>query len=112
MHEPDAGPADRSERRRRLAELAALFTRLGFTAFGGPAAHIAMMEDEVVQRRRWLSREAFVDLIGAVNLIPGPNSTELAIHVGRERAGMAGLLVAGTCFILPAALTTGVLAWA
>lgn len=112
MHEPDAGPADRSERRRRLAELAALFTRLGFTAFGGPAAHIAMMEDEVVQRRRWLSREAFVDLIGAVNLIPGPNSTELAIHVGRERAGMAGLLVAGTCFILPAAVTTGVLAWA
>lgn len=86
----------------RLRELAFLFLKLGTTAFGGPAAHIAMMEDEVVRRRQWLSREKFLDLIGAVNLIPGPNSTELAIHIGYMRAGFAGLLVAGLCFILPA----------
>jgi len=70
-----------------LRELALLFGKLGFTAFGGPAAHVAMMEDEVVRRRQWLSREQFLDLVGATNLIPGPNSTELAIHIGRERAG-------------------------
>ncbi len=86
----------------RLRELALLFLKLGSTAFGGPAAHIAMMEEEVVQRRKWLSREKFLDLIGAVNLIPGPNSTELAIHIGFMRAGFAGLLAAGICFILPA----------
>ena len=95
-----------------LRELAALFARLGFTAFGGPAAHIAMMEDEVVRRRGWLSRARFLDLLGATNLIPGPNSTELAIHIGHDRAGWAGLVVAGACFILPAvAIVTG-LAWA
>src|SRR5258707_10494151 len=99
-------------RARRLWELAALFLRLGLTAFGGPAAHIAMMEDEVVARRRWLTREEFVDLLGATNLIPGPNSTEMAIHVGRKRAGWAGLLVAGSCFIVPAAVVTVALAWA
>ncbi|GIV77036.1 MAG: chromate transporter [Litorilinea sp.] len=96
----------------RLGELARLFTRLGFTAFGGPAAHIAMMHDEVVVRRRWLDEQHFLDMIGAVNLVPGPNSTEMAIHVGYSRAGWRGLLVAGTCFILPAALIVGVLAWA
>ena len=94
-----------------LGELAALFLRLGVTAFGGPAAHIAMMQDEVVERRRWLTSEEFLDLLGATNLIPGPNSTEMAIHIGRRRAGTGGLLVAGICFILPAALITFALAW-
>ena len=79
---------------------------------GGPAVHIAMMEEEVVTRRRWMSREAFLDFLGATNLIPGPNSTEMAIHVGRIRAGWPGLLVAGISFILPAALMVGTLAWA
>ncbi|MHB1033437.1 MAG: chromate efflux transporter [Pirellulales bacterium] len=88
--------------RSRLWELARLFLRLGTTAFGGPAAHVAMMEDEVVRRRGWITREKFLDLLGAVNLIPGPNSTEMAIHIGYLRAGWAGLLVAGVCFIVPA----------
>jgi len=95
-----------------LGELARLFLRLGTVGFGGPAAHIAMMEDEVVRRRRWLSREEFVDLVGATNLIPGPNSTEMAIHIGRARAGWLGLLVAGTCFILPATVIVGACGWA
>jgi chromate transporter len=94
-----------------LGELAFLFLRLGATAFGGPAAHIAMMEDEVVRRRRYLSREEFLDLLGATNLIPGPNSTEMAIHVGHRRAGWPGLFVAGMSFILPAALIVWGLAW-
>ena len=98
--------------RQRLTELAALFLRLGTTAFGGPAAHIAMMRDEVVLRRRWMSDAEFLDLLGATNLIPGPNSTEMAIHVGHRRAGWPGLVVAGACFILPAAAITLVLAWA
>jgi chromate transporter len=87
-----------------LLELALLFLKLGATAVGGPAAHIAMMEDEVVRRRSWLTREQFLDLVGAANLIPGPNSTELAIHIGRMRAGWRGLLVAGVAFIAPAAV--------
>ena len=95
----------------RLLELATLFSKLGVTAFGGPAAHIAMMEDEVVERRRWLDRQHFLDLIGATQLIPGPNSTEMVMHVGYERAGWRGLVVAGSCFILPAALLTGLFAW-
>jgi chromate transporter len=95
-----------------LKEVALLFLRLGFTAFGGPAAHVALMEDEVVRRRRWLSRDEFLDLLGATNLIPGPNSTELAIHLGHRRGGWAGLLVAGVCFILPAMLLTLGAAWA
>jgi chromate transporter len=95
-----------------LGEVARLFLKLGTVAFGGPAAHIAMMEDEVVRRRGWLSREAFLDYLGATNLIPGPNSTEMAIHIGHARAGWPGLLVAGTCFILPAALIVAGLAWA
>src|SRR5438094_898008 len=93
-----------------LGELALLFLKLGATAFGGPAAHIAMMEDEVVRRRAWLSREEFLDLLGATNLIPGPSSTEMAIHIGDRKAGWAGLLVAGSCFILPAALLVTVIA--
>ena len=95
-----------------LRELAALFLRLGITAFGGPAAHIAMMRDEVVDRRRWLSDKEFLDLVAATNLIPGPNSTELAIHLGYRRGGLAGLALAGVCFILPAALVVGCIAWA
>ncbi|WP_437622669.1 chromate efflux transporter [Sorangium sp. So ce1151] len=95
-----------------LWELARLFLRLGATAFGGPAAHVAMMEDEVVRRRGWMTREDFLDLYGATNLIPGPSSTELAIHIGHRRAGWAGLLVAGGCFIVPAALITLGFAWA
>lgn len=92
------------------SELARLFVKLGFIAFGGPAAHVAMMRDEVVSRRGWLSEQEFLDLVGATNLIPGPNSTELAIHIGRLRAGWRGLLLAGACFIVPAALMVGVLA--
>ena len=98
--------------RTRLAELAALFLKLGTIGFGGPAAHIALMEDEVVHRRKWLAREAFLDYVGAMNLIPGPNSTELAIAIGRERAGWAGLVVAGVSFIVPAAVIVTVVAWA
>ena len=95
-----------------LRDLALLFFRLGTTAFGGPAAHIAMMEDEVVRRRRWLTRERFLDLLGATNLIPGPNSTEMAIHIGHQQAGWSGLLVAGCAFIVPAAAITLAFAWA
>jgi len=99
-------------RARGLAELAAIFLRLGATAFGGPAAHIAMFEDEVVRRRGWLSRDRFLDMLGATQMIPGPNSTEMAIHLGYERAGYAGVVVAGLSFILPAALVTLTFAWA
>ena len=94
-----------------LKEVAGLFLKLGITGFGGPAAHIALMQSEVVTKRRWLTDQHFLDLIGATNLIPGPNSTELAIHIGYERAGWKGLIVAGLCFILPAVLITGVFAW-
>ena len=95
-----------------LGELARLFLKLGTIGFGGPAAHIALMEDEVVRHRGWLTREAFLDYLGATNLIPGPNSTELAIEIGRDRAGFPGLVVAGVAFILPAALIVGITAWA
>jgi chromate transporter len=94
-----------------LSELAGLFLRLGTTSFGGPAAHIALMEEEVVRRRQWLTSEQFLDYVGATNLIPGPNSTELAIHIGHARAGWPGLVVAGLCFILPAALLMSVVGW-
>ena len=95
-----------------LAEVAKQFLRLGFIAYGGPAAHVAMMEEEFVRRRGWLTRERFLDLVGAVNLLPGPSSTELAIYLGEVRAGLPGLIVAGACFILPAAFLVGALAWA
>ena len=95
----------------RLLQLARLFFKLGVVGFGGPAAHIAMMEDEVVVRRNWMSREHFLDLVGATNLIPGPNSTEMTMHVGYTVAGAPGLVVAGASFILPAALITGAFAW-
>jgi chromate transporter len=94
----------------QLLELAAVFLKLGVVSFGGPAAHIALMRRELVERRRWLTTQEFLDLIGAVNLIPGPNSTEMAIHVGRLRAGWPGLIVAGTCFIVPAMAVVGAVA--
>jgi chromate transporter len=94
-----------------LRELAKLFLKLGIIGFGGPAAHIAMMREEVVVKKNWLSEQHFLDLLGATNLIPGPNSTEMAIHIGRERAGWKGLIVAGLCFIMPAVLITGLFAW-
>ena len=93
-----------SRKSREWAEVALAFLRLGVTAFGGPAAHIAMMEHEFVRRRRWLTHAEFLDLLGAVNLIPGPNSTQLAIFIGYRRAGWVGLLLGGLCFILPAML--------
>lgn len=95
-----------------LTELARLFLRLGLIGFGGPAAHVALMEREIVRQRGWLSHDEFLDLVGATNLIPGPNSTELAMHIGHRRAGWRGLVVAGAAFILPAALLVGVIAWA
>jgi chromate transporter len=94
-----------------LRDVARLFLKLGTLGFGGPAAHIALMEDEVVRRRGWMSRDRFLDLLGATNLIPGPNSTEMAIHVGHERAGWRGLVVAGACFILPAFVIVLACAW-
>jgi len=105
-------PAEHPAVRGSLKELAFFFLRLGFTAFGGPAAHIAIMEDELVRRRKWLSREKFLDLLGASSLIPGPSSSELAIHIGYLRAGWAGLLLGGACFIFPAAILVGIIAWA
>ena len=96
----------------RLTELAKLFLKIGVIGFGGPAAHLAMFEDEIVHRRGWLTDKEFLDLLGATNLIPGPNSTEMAIHVGHKRAGFAGLVVAGACFILPAMLIVMACAWA
>lgn len=95
-----------------LAEVARVSLKLGFTAFGGPAAHIAMLREEAVVRRRWLSDADFLDLIGATNLIPGPNSTEMVMHIGHLRAGWRGLIVAGALFILPAAAIVLALAWA
>ena len=94
-----------------LKEIAKLFLKLGIIGFGGPAAHIAMMQDEVVVKRKWLTEQHFLDLIGATNLIPGPNSTEMAIHIGHEKGGWKGLIIAGLCFILPAVLITGIFAW-
>lgn len=95
----------------RIKEIAKLFLKLGFIGFGGPAAHIAMMQQEVVIKRKWMAEQHFLDLLGATNLIPGPNSTEMAIHIGYDKAGWKGLLVAGLCFILPAVFITGIFAW-
>ena len=108
---PTGGPGAAGAAGGRVGELAGLFLRLGVTAFGGPAGHIAMMHDEVVRRRGWVGDERFVDLIGATNLIPGPNSTELAIYLGWDRARGRGLVVAGVCFIAPSAVIVGTLAW-
>jgi chromate transporter len=95
----------------RVAEVAKLFLTLGVIGFGGPAAHIALMRDEVVRRRQWLDDTEFLEMVGATNLIPGPNSTELAIHLGHRRAGWRGLLVGGVCFIAPAVVIVSVIAW-
>ena len=101
-----------TETKSNLGEVGLLFLRLGLTAFGGPAAHIALMQQEVVERRKWLTQEEFLDLLGASNLVPGPSSTELAIHIGFRQARWAGLLLAGVCFILPAFLIVMGIAWA
>src|ERR1044072_1732446 len=94
-----------------LIEIAKLFLKLGVIGFGGPAAHIALMQQEVVTKRQWMTAQHFLDLVGATNLIPGPNSTEMAMHIGRDRAGGKGVVVAGACFILPAVIITGLFAW-
>jgi chromate transporter len=99
------------EEKSSLTEIAKLFLKLGCIGFGGPAAHIAMMQKEVVEKRKWLTQQHFLDLVGATNLIPGPNSTEIAIHIGYEKGGWKGLIVAGLCFILPAVLITGFFAY-
>jgi chromate transporter len=99
------------EEQASLKDIAKLFLKLGIIGFGGPAAHIAMMQDEVVTKRKWLSETHFLDLLGATNLIPGPNSTEMAIHIGHEKGGWKGLLIAGLCFILPAVFITGIFAY-
>ncbi|MCC6359164.1 MAG: chromate efflux transporter [Phycisphaerales bacterium] len=104
-------PGTPTKRSQDLCELALMFLRLGATAFGGPAVHIALLEHEVVNRRKWLTHEEFLDLLGVTNLIPGPNSTEMAIHIGSRRAGWRGLIVAGCCFIVPAFLITLSFAW-
>lgn len=114
MSEIDTTPSSQfneAEKPNRLAEVASLFLRLGFTAFGGPAAHIAMMRREMVQQRHWISDEHFLDLLGVINLVPGPNSTELAIYLSYLRAGWLGLIIGGACFIAPAMLIVLVLAW-
>lgn len=95
----------------KLKEVALVFFKLGCFAFGGPAAHIAMMEDEIIEKRKWMTRDYFLDLIGTTNLIPGPNSTEMTMHCGYERAGKAGLFVAGIAFIFPATLITALIAY-
>ncbi len=111
MEAKNASPTRTEPESQRLREVAAFFFRLGWTAFGGPAAHIAMMREEVVRRRKWVSEERFLDLLGLANIIPGPSSTELAIYLGYARAGFAGLVLAGTLFILPALLIVLVFAW-
>ena len=99
-------------KQKHLDEVARLFFKLGCIGFGGPAVHIAMMEEEVVRKRKWITPEHFLDLVGATNLIPGPNSTEMTMHIGHERAGWKGLVVAGACFIIPAVIITSIFAWA
>src|SRR5699024_1520917 len=112
---PDAVPGEASQEAAEapvsLTILARLFLKLGIIGFGGPAAHIALMEDEVVQRRRWIGRQEFLDLLGATNLIPGPTSTEMSLHVGLRKGGFLGMCVSGGCFILPSALLTVGFAW-
>ena len=95
----------------KLKQVAAVFFKLGLFAFGGPAAHIAMMEHEVVTKRAWMTREHYLDLIGATNLIPGPNSTEMTMHCGYQRAGKKGLFIAGISFIFPAVFITAILGY-
>jgi len=96
---------------RELKEIAFIFLKLGFITFGGPATHIALFEEEIVAKRKWITHKHFLDLVGATNLIPGPNSTEMAMHTGQHRAGFAGLITAGICFTLPSVLITGIFAY-
>jgi chromate transporter len=111
LMQPDANLTQPEEKpEKRLTDVAKLFLKLGIIGFGGPAVHIALMQEEVVRKRRWIEEEHFLDLVGATNLIPGPNSTELTMHIGRERAGWKGLIVAGCCFIGPAVLITALFA--
>lgn len=112
MENPEAKTKIPAVKSGNLAEVVKLYLRLGFTAFGGPAAHIGMMHDEIVARRGWLTDEQFLDLVGATNLIPGPNSTEMAMHVGYLRAGWRGLILAGLAFVTPAMLMVLALSWA
>jgi chromate transporter len=111
MNEVEPNEEISHEAQGSVGEVARLALKLGFMAFGGPAAHIAMLHDEVVTKRKWVNEQRFLDLLGATNLIPGPNSTEMVIHVGHIRAGYAGLVAAGVCFILPAAMIVLALAW-
>src|SRR5687768_8493345 len=111
-HTADCDAANKKSPDQSLWEVARVFVKLGCIGFGGPAVHIAMMEEEVVRKRKWITPEHFLDLVGATNLIPGPNSTEMTMHCGHERGGWRGLVVAGLCFILPAVVITGALAWA
>jgi chromate transporter len=111
MSEAKAAPAAATQPQ-RLYEVAALFLKLGIIGFGGPAAHIALMRQEVVARRKWVTDQQFLDLLGATNLIPGPNSTEMTMHLGYLRAGWRGLIVGGTLFILPAMMIVLGFAWA
>jgi chromate transporter len=111
-HQPAPSTGIQSPLSQRLRALAILFLKLGAISFGGPAAHIALMEGEVVRRRQWVTRQQYLDMLGLTNLIPGPNSTEMAINIGFARAGWAGLVVAGASFIAPAALITAAVAWA
>lgn len=99
------------EHKADLKDIACLFLKLGIIGFGGPAAHIALMQEEIVTKRKWLTEQHFLDLIGATSLIPGPNSTEMAIHIGQEKGGWKGLIIAGLCFILPAVFITGIFAF-
>ena len=110
MNEASEATAAVSQKPVSLAEIALLFLKLGTIAFGGPAAHIAMMEDEFVRRRKWLTRQEFLDRLGASNLIPGPSSTEMAIHIGFSKRGWPGLVVAGCCFIVPAGVLVALIA--
>jgi chromate transporter len=100
----------KQDKMKRLKEITLVFLKLGATAFGGPAAHVAMMEEEIISKRKWISKEKFIDFYGATNLLPGPNSTELAIHLGYERGGILGLIIGGVSFILPAMLSVIILA--
>src|SRR5688500_16351263 len=103
--------AESREGNKTLVEIGRLFLKLGLVGFGGPAVHISMMEEEVVRRKKWMSPQHFLDLVGATNLIPGPNSTEMTMHIGHERAGWKGLVVSGCCFIFPAVIITAIFAW-
>lgn len=111
MSSPAPSPVEQPPLSRRLLEIIRVFGKIGVTGFGGPAVTIAMMEEEIVHRRKWLSREYFLDMVGSTNLIPGPNATEIASHAGYLRAGWLGLILGGACFIIPAALFTLAYAW-